>query len=386
MVVHQKKIELLLAQLQKYLLDPDNNYRSLSINDPEKQVALLHNSRAILDKVHDADFRREYAVWLAKLPDRKQVIGDLASDIETYDRKFKTKVKAISQEQEELMKNFRQKFREDRDFQDKYWSDPEATISKFRPKGYLASGTYGEVYKFDIEARDYVLKLPKDKLYHEIEAEVASLKKAQGIDSVVKLQAYSYEDSAIVLDFVKGSNLMALSAEDLANITKPQIKKVLEDISELHNRGAKLDSNPANLIYHAENGFTLVDLTDPLARNYEKYLYFIFVAIAITCKLVVEPGENRPYDQKVQEEKAALLALKNFFEVMREDFPEYYKQFRDNYQKNKFQKNCVSENYSADPNIMTAMTEPLASSIYLSCDDEVQKLYQEILKENYPSK
>lgn len=123
---------------------------------------------------------------------------------------------------------------------------------------YLNSGSEGDVFDVPSEIGDMVMKICAVDPF-QIHEQVAGFKRATKVsDLTPKLHYFSFSDRVLVISKKKGERL---TPELIGSIPDDRLLSLLENMYYLHKEEVSVDIFPDNLIYDAEEGFSILDVT-----------------------------------------------------------------------------------------------------------------------------
>ena len=130
----------------------------------------------------------------------------------------------------------------------------------------IASGLDADVYAYNHDGKEYVLRVVKSEVLADNPAKtddyITALLHGQGIKGLEQVVAGSYQDGSLVSERAPGSSLKELLASDpeaVNNIPDAHLTQLLTLFGQMQERGLVADVNHGNLIYDEKQGFTLVD-------------------------------------------------------------------------------------------------------------------------------
>ncbi len=194
--------------------------------------------------------------------------------------------------------------------------------------GYVNKGTKGAIFFTDDKHSKVV------KLYSAIhdgtsssnvgKNEILSLLRAKDIENVSHLEGYSYEDRAVIMEYIEGKNLKELTKKERVQLSDEEIKSVFKIIFDLYQNGLEIDPHPTNFIYNKEKGFSVIDYH--LLKNPENFMYLLRSLPENLSRRKNTSDEESDYDQFSDLEPRIV-------KILEEDYPEFCEKHKEHFEK-----------------------------------------------------
>lgn len=305
------------AQVETYLdqtLEPHDEDLMLLLSYSEElaQVSDLDNLPQNFPKeVYNAIHRHKDA-YIAFLRKEKKLLVDYAEEnIHRYNTVYRPHIESLKQQIEEN--------------KDVY---------------ILGKGAQGKVYKLNIENQDIVVKF-----YEDLSTQNFQLKaflRAQGIENITHLIAYSYPDNVVLMSHVNGENLSDITLETKPQYSKKQLIDLINTVVQMYKHGIAIDTNAANFLYSSEKGFGIIDYLPADSFNpLCDLMYHMGIVISFAG------GHSCPYKEGSKEYDAwvnqfyemSLKRLVEFIEIIEKDFPKIAEDFKKRRKEDQFYEN-----------------------------------------------
>lgn len=132
----------------------------------------------------------------------------------------------------------------------------------FKHDSHVGSGGNISVYSIEQAGKKYVVRgVDWNKSSPDlVDSRVAGGILAKGIKGFEQFVAASYEEGVVVSEYAPGKQMLELSLDDAKHITDEQLGDLVDGVIEFSKRGGGMDPKPSNLLYDADEGFTVIDV------------------------------------------------------------------------------------------------------------------------------
>ena len=121
--------------------------------------------------------------------------------------------------------------------------------------GYLGRGTNGFVFNL-MDDKENVVKFGRvAQMNHELFA----LLKGKGQPNLSQLVAYSFEDSATILELLPGENLDYFTFSTKPKYSDKDLENLIKTVVNMGENGLRIDPKPSNFMYDPKVGFSILD-------------------------------------------------------------------------------------------------------------------------------
>jgi len=201
---------------------------------------------------------------------------------------------------------------------------------------YLGSGSNGKAYTIEVDAKKYAAKFSSS--LNQANFETKPLIKAQGIENTAQLVTSSFADGVVIMELLPGKDITKFTLENQPEYSDENIKKLIQTVINLYDKGITIDPKPSNFLYDEKAGFSILDfhLSNGSSSIGEIVMW---LKIALTYRnfpyLDYEANDYKEKSkaQSLEKNKIYLPMMIRFLTILKNEFPKVLESWNQTYQE-----------------------------------------------------
>ncbi len=122
--------------------------------------------------------------------------------------------------------------------------------------GYLGGGSNGHAFAIEVDGQTYAVKFGGAV---QMNYELKALHRGKGIPNLSQLVAYSFEDTATIMECLPGKNVSEYNVNTRPQYTTEEIVNLISTVEIMSKNGLVIDPKESNFMYDPDVGFSILD-------------------------------------------------------------------------------------------------------------------------------